>query len=107
VRRQSITPYSEHNGRGELRYLQLTAIGTQPNEPAAQHDPQASVQVRSTIRSPCKLHLPLCRGLRVRRCKTQSVSSMCTAGGAGVERAGRRQQCDAAAAGGAGCTVVA
>ena len=56
MRRQSITPYSEHNGRGELRYLQLTAIGTQPDRPAAQHDPQASVQVCFVILTPCKLH---------------------------------------------------
>lgn len=56
MRRHSITPYSEHNGRGELRYLQLTAVGMQPDRPAAQHDPQASVQVCSVTRSPCKLH---------------------------------------------------
>ena len=54
MRRQSITPYSEHNGRGELRYLQLTAIGTQPDRPAAQSDPLASVQVRAVPRATCK-----------------------------------------------------
>jgi hypothetical protein len=47
VRRLGITPYSERSGRGELRYLQLTAVGTQPDAPAAQDDPQASVQVRA------------------------------------------------------------
>lgn len=34
------------SGSGELRYLQLTAVGTQPGNPAAQDDPLASVQAR-------------------------------------------------------------
>ena len=35
---------------GELRYLQLTAVGTQEGQPAAQEDPLASVQVRRRSR---------------------------------------------------------
>lgn len=49
MRELRIQPYREHSrgggGSGELRYLQLTAVGTQPGSPAAQDDALASVQV--------------------------------------------------------------
>lgn len=45
VRRLGIAPYSERTGAGELRYLQLTAVGSQPGAPAAQCDPHAALQV--------------------------------------------------------------
>lgn len=45
LRRLRIVPYDERTGAGELRYLQLTAVGTQAGAPAAQRDPRASVQV--------------------------------------------------------------
>lgn len=45
VQRLGIRPYSERTGRGELRYLQLTAVGSQRAAPAAQRDSQAAVQV--------------------------------------------------------------
>ncbi len=39
-----VPPYVESTGAGALRYLQLTAVGTDPESPAAQHDPRALVQ---------------------------------------------------------------
>ena len=39
-----VQPYVEGTGAGALRYLQLTAVGTDPERPAAQHDPRALVQ---------------------------------------------------------------
>lgn len=49
VRRLCIIPYSERSGKGELRYLQVTAIGTQLRAPAAQRDPHALVQVSAAV----------------------------------------------------------
>lgn len=52
MRELRIQPYRENTrgggGSGELRYLQLTAIGSQNSRPAAQHDAFASVQVRNS-----------------------------------------------------------
>jgi hypothetical protein len=41
-----VPPYAESTGRGSMRYLQLTAVGSDAAQPAAQHDPRALVQVR-------------------------------------------------------------
>lgn len=44
--RLGVVPYDERSGKGNLRYLQLTAVGTDPAQPAAEQDPDAAVQVR-------------------------------------------------------------
>lgn len=40
-----VRPYDEASGSGSLRYLQLTAVGSDPLRPVAQTDPAARVQV--------------------------------------------------------------
>lgn len=45
VQHLGIRPYDEASGRGELRYLQLTAAGSETSGWMAQQDSQASVQV--------------------------------------------------------------
>ena len=51
IRALQVVPYNEGSAKGELRYLQLTAVGNQPGAQVAQHDPLAAVQVRSLC--PC------------------------------------------------------
>ena len=47
IQHLGICPYDEANGVGELRYLQLTAAGSEATGWKAQQDPDASVQVLS------------------------------------------------------------
>ena len=42
-----VPPYVESTGAGALRYLQLTAVGSDPERPTAQRDPRALVQARA------------------------------------------------------------
>ncbi len=49
MRRFQIRPYDESTGQGELRYLQLTAAGSETSGFRAQCDAAASVQVLSHL----------------------------------------------------------
>ena len=44
-----ICPYDEASGQGELRYLQLTAAGSEASCRKAQNDPHAAIQVKATV----------------------------------------------------------
>ena len=66
IQQLRISPYDESSGRGDLRYLQLTASGSEISNWLAQNDPTASVQVRFSP-SRNKLGMPWKKTLEANR----------------------------------------